>query len=138
MVNVKWEKGMRFIATTEEGDTIPMDADPESGGEGQGSRPVKLLLAGLGGCSGMEVLWILKRQKQELTGLEISVTGTKRKTDPRYYERIQVDYVVRGRNLKESAVKRAIELSEEKYCSVTGILRPEVKVITSYRIEQEP
>jgi len=85
----------------------------------------------------MDILWILKRQRQEITGLEINVTGTRRKKDPRYYEDIQVQYIVRGRRLRESSVKRAIELSEQKYCSVRGIFRPEVKVTTSYRIEQE-
>ena len=137
MVNVKWNKGMRFTATTEEGDSLTMDTDAESGGEGHGFRPVKLVLVGLGGCTGMDIVWILKRQRQEVTGLEMNVTGTRRKKDPRYYEDVQIEYVVRGRNLRESAVKRAIELSEEKYCSVRGIFRPEVKVATSYRIEQE-
>jgi putative redox protein len=137
LVDIKWTGGMRLVATTEEGDSLTMDADPEGGGEGRGFRPVKLVLVGLGGCTGMDVLWILKRQRQEVTGLEVNVTGTRRKKDPRYYEDIQVQYVVRGRKLRESAVKRAIELSEQKYCSVTGILRPEVRVTTSYRIEQE-
>ena len=138
MVDVRWEGGMRFIATTEEGDSLTMDTDAEGGGAGKGFRPVKLVLVGLGGCTGMDVMWILKRQRQEVTGLEVNVTGTRRKTDPRYYEKVEVQYLLRGRNLRESAVKRAIELSEQKYCSVRGILRPEVKVTTSYRIEQEP
>ena len=129
---------MRFTATTEEGDTLTMDTDPESGGEGHGFRPVKLVLVGLGGCTGMDIIWILKRQREEVTGLEMNVTGTRRKKDPMYYEAVQIEYVLRGRNLRESAVKRAIELSEQKYCSVRGIFRPEVKVTTSYRIEQEP
>lgn len=79
MVNVKWEGGMRFVATTEEGDSLTMDADVEGGGEGRGFPPVKLVLAGLGGCTGMDIVWILKRQRQDLTGLEMNVTGTKRK-----------------------------------------------------------
>ncbi|MGA2238760.1 MAG: OsmC family protein [Candidatus Bathyarchaeia archaeon] len=128
---------MRFTATTEEGDSLTMDTDPVSGGEGHGFRPVKLVLVGLGGCTGMDIIWILKRQRQEVTGLEVKVTGTRRKKDPMYYEAVEVEYVVRGRNLRESAVKRAIELSEQKYCSVRGIFRPDVKVTTSYRIEQE-
>ena len=138
MVNLKWEGGMRFVATTEEGDSVTMDTDPEGGGEGRGVRPLKLVLVGLGGCTGMDIVWILKRQRQEVTGLEMNVTGTRRKKDPRYYEDIQIEYIVRGRNLRESAVKRAIELSEQKYCSVRGIFRPEVKVTRSYRIEREP
>ena len=128
---------MRFSAKTEEGDTLTMDTDPESGGEGHGFRPVKLVLVGLGGCTGMDIIWILKRQRQEVTGLEMNVTGTRRKKDPMYYEAVQIEYVLCGRNLRESAVKRAINLSEQKYCSVRGIFRPEVKVTTSYRIEQE-
>jgi len=137
LVDVKWEGGMRFLGTTEEGDSLTMDADREGGGEGSGFRPVKLVLVGLGGCTGMDIVWILKRQRQEVTGLEMNVTGTRRKKDPRYYEHIRIEYVLRGRKLRESAVKRAIELSEQRYCSVRGILRPEVKVTTSYRIEQE-
>jgi putative redox protein len=136
-VNVKWEGGMRFSASTEEGDTLTMDTDPESGGEGHGFRPVKLVLVGLGGCTGMDIIWILKRQRQEVTGLEMNVAGIRRKKDPMYYEAVQIEYVLRGRKLRESTVKRAIELSEQKYCSVRGIFRPEVKVTTSYRIEQE-
>ena len=128
---------MRFSATTEEGDTLTMDTDPESGGEGHGFRPVKLVLVGLGGCTGMDIIWILKRQRQEITELEMNVTGTRRKKDPMYYEAVQIEYVLRGRNLRESAVKRAIELSERKYCSVRGIFRRDVKVTTSYRIEKE-
>lgn len=137
LVIVRWDGEMRFVGTTEEGHSLTMDADPESGGEGRGFRPVKLLLVGLGGCTGMDIIWILKRQRQDVTGLEMNLTGTRRKKDPRYYESIQVEYLVRGRNLRESAVKRAIELSEQKYCSVRGMFRPEVKVTTSYRIEQE-
>ena len=137
MVNVKWNGGMRFTAITEEGDSLTMDTDAESGGEGHGFRPVKLVLVGLGGCTGMDIIWILKRQRQEVTGLEMNITGKRRKEDPRYYEDVQIEYVVHGRKLRESAVKRAIELSEQKYCSVRGIFRPEVKVRTSYRIEQE-
>jgi len=137
LVNVKWEGGMRFLATSEEGHSVTMDAGPEGGGEGLGFHPVELVLVGLGGCTGMDIVWILKRQRQELTGLEMNVTGTRREKDPRYYEAIHVQYTVRGRKLRESAVKRAIELSEQKYCSVRGILRPEVKVTTSYRMEQE-
>ena len=137
MVNVKWDGGMRFTATTEEGDSLTMDTDAEGGGEGNGFRPVKLVLVGLGGCTGMDIIWILKRQRQEVTGLEMNVTGTRRNKDPRHYEAVQIEYTVRGRNLRESAVKRAIELSEQKYCSIRGIFRPEVSVTTSYRIVQE-
>jgi putative redox protein len=85
----------------------------------------------------MELMWILKRQRQEVTGLKISLAGTKRKKEPQYYEDVRVEYAIRGRKLKDSAVKRALDMAVERYCPVRGMLRPEVRVTTSYRIEEE-
>ena len=114
-----------------------MDAARSSGGDGEGFTPVELILAGLGGCTGISIVRIMQQQRQQITGLEVNVTGTSRKELPHYYEAIDVHYIVRGRNITESALKRAIHLSEEKYCSVRAIFRPEVKVAYSYDILQE-
>jgi putative redox protein len=127
---------MRFVATRDEGQSLGMDASTSFGGEGQGFTPVELILAGLGGCTGMDIIWIMNRQRQEVMGLEINVTGTKRKDEPHYYETINVHYHVRGPKVTESALERAIELSEDKYCTVRAIFRPEVTVTTSYSIER--
>ena len=114
-----------------------MDAQPSSGGDGEGFTPVELILAGLGGCTGMDIVTIMQRQRQHISGLEVNVTGTKRNELPHYFEAIDVHYLVRGHNITESALKRAIDLSEEKYCSVRAIFRPEVKLTYSYDIVQE-
>jgi putative redox protein len=135
LVKVRWEGKMRFTATRDEGQSLGMDASTNFGGEGQDFTPVELILAGLGGCTGMDIIWIMNRQRQEVAGLEVNVSGTKRKDEPHYYETINAHYVVRGPRIDESALKKAIELSEEKYCTVRANLRPEVKVTTSYSIE---
>lgn len=128
---------MSFSARREDGHSLTMDAPPGSGGDGKGFTPVELILAGLGGCTGIDVVAIMQRQRQQITALEVKVTGTKRKELPHYFQAIDVHYLVRGRNISESALKRAIELSEEKYCSVRAIFRPEVKLTYSYDIAQE-
>jgi putative redox protein len=137
LITVKWKGKMSFIARREEGHSLTMDAPPSSGGDGEGFTPVELILAGLGGCTGMDIVTIMQRERQQITGLEVNVTGTKRNELPHYFEAIDVHYVVRGRNITKPALERAIQLSEEKYCSVRAIFRPEVKVTYSYDIAQE-
>lgn len=137
MVSVKWVDGLRFVASTDEKHSLDMDAEPESGGAGTGFKPLELVLVGLGGCTAMDIVWILRRQRQKLTGLEVKVSGTRREDEPRYYERIHLDYAVQGEGIREEAVKRAIRLSEEKYCSVLGMITPKAKVTSSYRVEEE-
>jgi putative redox protein len=137
LIVVRWEGKMSFAARREDGHSLTMDAPPGSGGDGEGFTPVELILAGLGGCTGMDIVAIMQRQRQQITALEVNVTGTKREELPHYFKAIDVHYLVRGRNISESALKRAIELSEEKYCSVRAIFRPEVKLTYSYDIAQE-
>ena len=138
LIDVNWKgKKMSFVATREDGHSLTMDAPPSSGGDGEGFTPVELILAGLGGCTGIDIVTIMQRQRQQITSVEVKVTGTKRKELPHYFEAIDVHYLVRGRNISESALKRAIELSEQTYCSVRAIFRPEVKLAYSYEIAQE-
>jgi putative redox protein len=128
---------MSFVARREDGQSLTMDVALSFGGDGEGFTPVELILAGLGGCTGMDIVTIMQRQRQQITGLEVNVTGTERQELPHYYDAIDVHYIVRGRNITESALKRAIQLSEEKYCSVKAIFRPEVKLTYTYDIAQE-
>ena len=128
---------MAFTAKREDGHSLNMDAPPVFGGNGEGFTPVELILAGLGGCTGMDIVEIMLKQRQQITGVEVKVTGTKREELPHYYQAIDVHYHISGRNISESALKRAIDLSEEKYCSVRAIFRPEVKLTYGYDIAQE-
>lgn len=134
-VHVRLASGRQFVGWDEAGHGVVMDARPEYKGEGTGPRPVELVLYALGGCTAMDVVSVLEKKRQLVTGLEIVVTGRQREDDfPHYYESVHVEYVVTGTDVSEAAVARAIELSEDKYCSVRGMFGPHVAVTNSYRI----
>lgn len=133
-VSVQWIRDLKFLATNEGGQSIVIDAT-ERDGRMLGVSPMELILMGLGACTGIDVVSILRKQRQELTGLEVNVSGERREEHPRYYERIHVEYVVKGKGLDEAMVARAIELSERKYCSVRAMLAGRAEITSSYRIE---
>jgi putative redox protein len=135
VVRVKWIDGMRFVATDSTGHSIVMDASKQGGGEGLGFSPLQLLLAAFGGCSGIDIVDIMHQQRQQMDDLEIVVSGERVKEPPRVYSSIHVEYWVKGKDIKEKAVKRAIKLSEDKYCSVGVMLKATAKVTSSYTIQ---
>ena len=135
-VRVKWNGKRRFVGWDEAGHGVVLDSTPEHHGDGTGARPIELVLYALGGCTAMDVISILEKKRQHVTDLELVVTGNQREDPPRIYVDVTVEYVVTGIDVAPSAVERAIQLSEEKYCSVRGMLGPDVKVTTSYRIIQ--
>lgn len=134
LANVRWTGGRQFVGTDGAGHSVVMDAKVEYKGEGSGIRPVELLLQGLAGCTGMDVISVLEKKRQDVRGLQINVKGTAREDYPKIYTLIEVEYVVTGFGVKPEAVARAIQLSEDKYCSVKGMLGEEVVVTTSYRV----
>jgi putative redox protein len=136
VVRVKWIDGLRFVATDSQGHSIVTDSTKTAGGEGSGFTPLQLLLAALGACTGIDVVDILRKQRQEIDDVEISVSGERVKEPPRVYSRIHVQYRIKGKDISERAVKRAIQLSEEKYCSVGAMLRAKAQVSSSYVIIQ--
>ncbi len=125
---------MQFSGAASSGHTLIMDADNESGGHNAGFRPMELLLVSFGGCTGMDVISILRKKKQNFSGLEINVKGEKSDTDPKIYKEIHLEYVVKGRDVEKRAVERAIDLSLEKYCSVGATLARTGTIRHSYRI----
>ncbi len=129
--------GMQFVATADSGHAVVMDADMDSGGSNTGSRPMELLLMGIGGCSGMDIISILRKKKQHVTGLEAQVSGTMADDYPHKYTSITIEYIVRGRGVTEEAIKRAVQLSMDKYCSVKATLEGSAKINFSYRIIEE-
>ena len=129
--------GMQFVASADSGHAVVMDSDPDVGGNNTGSRPMELLLMGIGGCSGMDIISILKKKKQALTGLEANVSGTMADDYPHKYTEITIEYVVRGKGISEEAVKRAVQLSMDKYCSVKATLEGSAKINFSYRIIED-
>ncbi len=139
-VKVRWSSGRQFVGWDAAGHGVVMDASRDHNGEGTGARPMELLLYALAACTGMDVVSILEKKRQAISDLEILVHATQRTDDyPKIYTEIDVEYVVRGQNVQEAAVARAIKLSEEKYCSVRGMLGPQTTVRTSFRVaETEP
>lgn len=134
---VTYVNGLQFLGEAASGHAIVMDADAGVGGRNTGVRPTELLLIGLGGCSGMDVVSILKKKKQEIKGVEIKIKGEKAENYPKKFTGIDIEFIVRGRNVSEDAVKRAVELSMEKYCSVKATLEGSAKVTWSYNIIEE-
>ena len=101
------------------------------------ATPMELLLIALGSCTGVDVISILKKKRQRVTDYRIEVSGERREEFPRSYTRLSVKHIVRGRGLSEAAVARAIELSDQKYCSVAATLRGSAEIVTSYEIVEE-
>jgi putative redox protein len=128
---------MQFAGTASSGHTLIMDAGKESGGHNKGFRPMELLLVGFGGCSGMDMISILRKKRQQVSGLEINVQGEKADTAPKIYKKVRIEYVIKGKGVEKEAVERAIDLSLEKYCSVAATLAKAGAITHTYRIIEE-
>lgn len=120
---VRWSGvGMSFIAETGSKHILAMDGAPEGGGNNLAPRPMETVLAGAGACTAYDVVVILKKSGQDVTGCEVRLEAERAATDPKVFTRIHYRFLVRGRNLKRNVVEQAIRLSHEKYCSATAIL----------------
>ncbi len=126
---------VNFVATNSDGESIFMDGSPAIGGKGNGVRPMETLLMGLAGCSSIDVVLILKKMKQKIDNLEVEITADKVKKDHiTSYTKINLHFILSGQ-IKEAKLKKAIQLSVEKYCSVSKILEKSSKITTSYIIK---
>ena len=134
---VTLQSNMRFEGSASSGHVLTMDADDAAGGENKGFRPMELLLVGFGGCSGMDVISILRKKRQNVIGLEMNVKGVKAESYPHVYTEVHIEYVVKGKNIEGEAVERAINLSLDKYCSVGATLGKTGKITHSYRIVED-
>jgi putative redox protein len=131
---VKWVEGLEFIGESGTNHAIVMDAGAEHGGTNMGMRPLELLLVAIGGCSGMDVASILKKKRQQLSGIEVKVAGTNAETHPMKFTGIEIEYIITGKDISDEAVKKAIESSMEKYCSVKATLEGVAKINYRYTI----
>jgi putative redox protein len=120
---VRWSgEGMSFVAETESGHLAAMDGAPEGGGRNLAPRPMEMVLLGTGGCTAYDVMLILKRGRQDVTGCEVRLHAERAATDPKVFTRIHMHFVVRGRGLRPALVENALRLSHEKYCSASIML----------------
>ena len=133
---VTWVEGMQFVAEAA-GHAIVIDGAPGFGGD-TGMPPMRLLLLATAGCSAMDVVHILKnRMRKDVTSLRVEVEADQAEEHPKVYTRIELKYRIRGRGLKEKDVRRAINLSNTKFCSAAIMLAKTAELVTSYEIEEE-
>ena len=134
-INLKrLDSDFNFEASNEDGNTIILDASPNIGGHNKGMRPMQLLLAAIGGCAAIDIILILKKQKQNINFFDIEVDGEKENTSKEgisLFKTIQVHFILNG-NIDLNKAERAVKLSMEKYCSVTKILEP--TAIITYKV----
>ncbi|MDX1594571.1 MAG: OsmC family protein [Gammaproteobacteria bacterium] len=133
---IEWVGGASFEGTAGSGHTVTMDGPPEAGGENRGCRPMELLLLGLGGCTAFDVVSILRKARQPVTGCEVDVTAERAETPPKVFTRIHLHYRVRGDGLSAKHVARAVSLSKEKYCSASIMLAETAELTHEVSIEE--
>jgi putative redox protein len=129
-----WKGKMIFEANTESGHSVLMDAKPEVGGEDNGPRPMELSMVSLGGCTAMDVVSILKKMRVDLESMTIDIDSEQAPEHPKIFTKINIEYNFTGRNIKDENVKKAIELSQEKYCSVTAMLKEKAEITYKWNI----
>lgn len=132
---VKWSDGAMFVGESGSGHSVVMDGPPDLGGRNLGPRPMEMLLLGTGGCSSFDVLSMLKKSRQQVVDCRVEMEAERAGTVPAVFTRIAMHFVVTGVGLKESQVRRAVELSAEKYCSASIMLGAAgVEITHSYEI----
>lgn len=131
-VKLKWVEKRQFVGTDSSKHSVVLSSqDPENG---TGMRPAELLLVALGGCAAYDVVGIMEKKRQPLAGLELHITGEQDTEPPWAFNLIHVEYVAYGEDISETALAQAIQLSEEKYCSVSATLSGVAEITSSYRI----
>lgn len=133
-VNVKWLENMKFVAETGSGHALIIDGPPDIGGENLGPRPMELMLAGVGTCTAVDTVHILKKSRQNVQDVRIELQAERADTDPKVFTKIHLHFVIVGNDLNAKHVARAVDLSAEKYCSASLMLRATVEITHDFEI----
>lgn len=131
---VKWVENSLFVAQSGSGHSVVLDGPPEAGGQNMGVRPMEMVLLGLGGCTAFDVVDILRKKREPVSGCVVEIEAERAESVPKVFTKIHVRYIVTGKNVKEESVKRAVELSAEKYCSVSIMLGKTAAMTHDYQI----
>jgi putative redox protein len=132
---VRWSgEGMSFLAETGSNHLVTMDGAADGGGRNLAPRPMEMVLLGTGGCTAYDVVVILKKSGQDVTGCEVKLTAERASTDPKVFTRIHMHWTVRGRGLKRNLVEHAVRLTHEKYCSATAMLSKTAEVTRDFEV----
>jgi putative redox protein len=132
-----WRGNYRFVAKNEKGLSVSFDAPLPNGGEETALSPMENVLASLAACSSYHVVTVLKKKRQDFSDYSVQMTADRRDEPPRVFTSIHLKYIIKGKKISKEAVEGAIKLSEEKYCSVGGMLKNAVKITSSYEILEE-
>ena len=134
---VKWLDHMSFVGESGSGHSLVMDGPPESGGRNLGVRPMEMVLLGLGGCTSFDMVMILQRQRQAISDCRVEIEAERATEVPKVFTKIHVHYIVKGRNLDAKKVERAVNMTAEKYCSVSIMLSASVELSHDFEIIEE-
>lgn len=137
MIRIDLLKNMRFIGRSDTGHSVVMDTSKKVGGEESAPTPMEYVLLGLGGCTGMDVMSILRKMRQDVTGFSIGIENEKADEHPHVYTKIKLIYSVRGNDMDEKKVIRAIELSQDKYCSVSAMLSKTAELSWELKLNED-
>jgi putative redox protein len=131
---IKWVESVTFLGESGSGHTVVMDGPPEDGGRNLGVRPMEMLLLGMGGCTAFDVVHILKKARQPITDCVVELEAERADKPPKVFTRIHAHFVVTGAGLAENQVRRAVELSAEKYCSASIMLGKSAEITHDFEI----
>jgi putative redox protein len=132
--SVSWHHGMTFTGTADSGFEVRLGAHSEVGGEDDGFLPMELMALSLAGCTAMDVISILQKKRQQVTGFEVRVHAERATEHPRSFTKAHIDYIVTGKDIDETALLRSIELSVTKYCPAQAMLSKVIEITHSHQI----
>ena len=132
--NITGVNGRSFVAESGSGHAVVLDGAPEYGGRNIGVRPMEMLLMGLGGCTAFDVVMILEKGREKITGCEVALEAERATEDPKIFTKVKIIYTFKGENLNPAAIERAIKLSAEKYCSASIMFEKTAKIEHEWRI----
>ena len=135
-VQAQLTHGRSFTLQTGSGHQIVLDAAIEGGGDDEGPRPMEMLLTALAGCSGIGIIGILRKMRQDVTNYEVRVNGERSETEPRVFTRITVEHIFTGRNLQPASIQRAIDLDRENYCGANAMLSKAAQIEHTFKIQE--
>ena len=133
-ISVNWVDGMLMVGKSHSGHSITMDGPPEIGGENLGVRPMEMLLLGVAGCTMIDVVSTLKKMRQDLTQCETKVNAERSNAHPKVFTDIHIQFVIKGKDLDQNKVEKAITLSAEKYCSASIMLGKTASITHDFEI----
>lgn len=129
-----WKGNVSFLAESDSGHSVLMDGAPEAGGQNAGPRPMEMLLMGLGGCTAFDVVMILKKGRHDIQDCVVEIEAQRASEDPKVFTDIHLHFIVTGKNMNSQHVERAIDLSAEKYCSASIMLKSTAKITHNFEL----